>query len=302
MDSNLNNNPLITVLMPVYNAENYLAASIESILSQSYQNFEFILIDDGSTDNSKKIILSYKNSRILCLSNDKNLGISSSLNKGIKVSSGKYIARMDADDISHANRLENELLMIHTENADICGCKWAVIDKNGTVIKDCDVPLSCEAIDLRLANTVPFAHGSVLIRKQFLLENNLFYQPHHVAEDYDLWIRMHKAGAKFTNHPDALYFYRHNEQSLSKIKKNEIAAASKKLRKIYINNNLIKLLNYISSFANSRNSINKDQQVDLIFLAANLLFKSRGIKYFLKIFFKTTIKNKIHGIYRVLFS
>ena len=168
----LNKSPLVTVLMPVYNAENYLAASIESILSQSYQNFEFILIDDGSTDNSKKIILSYKDSRILCLSNDINLGISSSLNKGIKVSSGKYIARMDADDISHANRLENELLMIQTENADICGCKWAVIDKNGTVLKDYDVPLSCEAIDLRLANTVPFAHGSVLIRKQFLLENN----------------------------------------------------------------------------------------------------------------------------------
>ena len=86
----LNKSPLVTVLMPVYNAENYLAASIESILSQSYQNFEFILIDDGSTDNSKKIILSYKDSRILCLSNDINLGISSSLNKGIKVSSGNY--------------------------------------------------------------------------------------------------------------------------------------------------------------------------------------------------------------------
>ena len=101
--------PEISVIMSVFNGARYLKKSIESILNQSYEDFEYVIIDDGSTDKSKIIIESFKDPRIKLISNKQNIGLAASLNIGIQVSKGKYIARMDCDDVSATKRLENQL-------------------------------------------------------------------------------------------------------------------------------------------------------------------------------------------------
>ena len=111
--------PKITVLMSVYNGEKYLQETIESVLSQSYKNFELLIIDDKSTDKTCLIINSFKDPRIKLIINNQRLGLSKSLNVGIKLSSGEYIARLDADDICHQNRLEIQKLYL--ENNPDCG-------------------------------------------------------------------------------------------------------------------------------------------------------------------------------------
>ena len=109
-------NPLVTILMPVYNAELYLKRAIESILNQTYKNIEFLIINDGSTDNSLAIIKSYSDKRIVLIENDKNSGLIYSLNIGLKKASGKYIARMDADDISYPTRIQKQCAFMENHN------------------------------------------------------------------------------------------------------------------------------------------------------------------------------------------
>ena len=114
--------PTISIVMPVYNCENYLHEAIKSILEQTYTDFEFIIINDGSEDNSEDIILSYADPRIIYIKNDKNMKIVKTLNKGISLSRGKYIARMDADDICYRDRLEKQLsFMEKHKDIDLCG-------------------------------------------------------------------------------------------------------------------------------------------------------------------------------------
>ncbi|SVC41049.1 uncharacterized protein METZ01_LOCUS293903, partial [marine metagenome] len=115
VESNL---PLITVLMPVYNGAKYLNEAIDSILNQTFQNFEFIIIDDGSTDDSVKIIKSYDDNRIRLVENRNNLGQSETLNKGLSLTRGKYIARMDQDDISMPERLKKQFEFMEN-NSDV---------------------------------------------------------------------------------------------------------------------------------------------------------------------------------------
>ena len=113
--------PLVTVLMPVFNAEKYLRLAIDSVLNQSYSYFEFLIIDDGSTDQSAQIIRSYSDPRIRFLQNECNLGLVTTLNRGIESSQGQYLARMDADDISYPQRLEKQVALLNINRADICG-------------------------------------------------------------------------------------------------------------------------------------------------------------------------------------
>ena len=115
------NNPLVSVVLSVYNAEKHIVEAIESILTQSYKNFEFIIIDDGSTDGSLEIIKSYDDERIILISRE-NKGLIASLNEGIEQAKGKYIARMDADDISLSSRFEEQVTFMEMhEEVGICG-------------------------------------------------------------------------------------------------------------------------------------------------------------------------------------
>ena len=199
--------PLISVVLPVYNAEKYLTQSIESVLTQTYQNFELLLIDDGSTDKSKEIMYSYHDDRIKILLNKYNRGLVYSLNKGIKYAQGKYIARMDADDICLPQRFQYQVKYMegHPE-VDVCGtCIEAFSAQGSWVIS---YPQDDKQIKSKMFFGCAFAHPTVMMRRKTLLDNAYRYSDDFLyAEDYDLWCRMMKR-CKFYNIPRVLLKYR----------------------------------------------------------------------------------------------
>ena len=209
--------PQISVIMAVYNGEKFLEEAIGSILKQTFSNFEFIIIDDGSEDTSLKIIKNFKDKRISILENNKNIGLSASLNKGIKLSKGKYIARMDADDISLPERLEKQYnFMERNPNIGIVGTGYHLINESGERMGTYIYPDNPVTIHWKLLTGPVFPHPTVMMRKKVLIENNLSYnEEYFVTQDYELWCRI----IQFTegsNFPEALIQYRHHDQSKSK--------------------------------------------------------------------------------------
>ena len=166
--------PQISVIMAVYNGEKFLEEAIGSILKQTFLNFEFIIIDDGSEDTSLKIIKNFKDKRISILENNKNIGLSASLNKGIKLSKGKYIARMDADDISLPERLEKQYnFMERNPNIGIVGTGYDLINESGERMGTYIYPDNPVTIHWKLLTGPVFPHPTVMLRKKVLIENNL---------------------------------------------------------------------------------------------------------------------------------
>ena len=231
---------LISVILPVYNGAPYLDEAIVSILKQTHDNFELIVINDGSTDESLVILEKYaaQDSRIIII-NRQNKGLVYSLNEGILKAKGKYIARMDADDVSDISRLESQIEYIEKHNLDICGGHYLLIDDEGRINGLNVVPISHEMCTLSLLFKVPFAHPSVMIRKRFLDENSLEYgqSAYKIAEDLDLWLRMQKCGARFGNVDSVVLKYRMLGESLSKVNNAPILKETKAmLRQFYKDN------------------------------------------------------------------
>jgi glycosyltransferase involved in cell wall biosynthesis len=212
--------PLVSVVMPVYNGEEFLSEAVESILNQKYQNFEFIIINDGSTDGTLSIIKEFqaKDERIVLIDRE-NKGIIHSLNEGIEKSKGKYIARMDADDISMLSRFEKQVELMKNESLDICGGHYLLIDKKGRIDGLSTVPISHDLCGMTMIFQVPFPHPGVMIRKVFLINTSLMYgqSKYKTAEDLDLWVRMFLLGARFGNVDSVVIKYRVLNNSLSKI-------------------------------------------------------------------------------------
>jgi glycosyltransferase involved in cell wall biosynthesis len=204
--------PLVTVLMPVYNGELYLKEAIESILAQTYKNFEFIIVNDGSTDKSQKIIQSFTDKRIRPITLKKNQGLSNALNTGLDTAAGKYIARMDCDDLSGPERLEKQVKFLEA-NPDygIVGTLFALMSKTRKFGPIGGVKLT-EDEDLKfglLFGNV-YVHGEVMVRAALLNKHNLRYDPaYNPCEDYELWCRLSKF-TKFKTLPDVLYYYMMN--------------------------------------------------------------------------------------------
>ena len=212
---------MISVIMSVYNADKYLRESIESILNQTFTNFEFIIINDASTDNSLKIIEEYKkkDKRIILISNENNAGLASSLNLGIKQSKYDFIARMDADDISEPERLEKQLgFLLDNKHIDILGTFASIIDEDGEITAKQKMPLSHYEIVKMLVKLNPIIHPTIIFRKMALNRIN-FYNPkfsQNAPEDYELWFRAVKSGLIFYNLPEYLIRYRINNSHLSR--------------------------------------------------------------------------------------
>ncbi len=190
-------NPIISVVMSVYNGEKYLSEAIESILTQTYKSFEFIIIDDGSTDKSLEIIHHYQgqDNRIVVISRE-NRGLIASLNEGIKKAQGKYIVRMDADDISLPTRFEEQVKFME-DNPDI-GISGSAVIRFGENIKTAVWRLlkTNEAIKSELLFSSTFAHPSVIMNREMIFKYDLFYDNRFLhVEDFELWTRM----AKITN-------------------------------------------------------------------------------------------------------
>lgn len=218
--------------MSVFNAEYYLRQAIKSILEQTFQDFEYLVINDGSTDASLKIIKSFHDRRIFLIDNLRNLGLAASLNKGIKKAKGKYIARMDADDISLPQRLTKQLdFMKSHEDCGLLGSSYAFINDSDKVIGAMPVIIDPEDIEKALTYQCPFGHGTVMIRSDLLLKNKLFYptdKPY--LEDYRLWIKVIQHTNAY-NLPEVLYLRREHDKSLSNIYKPLIKSGSDRLAK-----------------------------------------------------------------------
>ena len=212
----MNRSPEISVVMPVYNGEKFLKEAMESILNQTYKDFEFLIVYDESTDGTLSIIKEFheQDAKVILINGDKE-GISGALNKGIKEAKGEYIARMDADDISLPIRFEKQISHMQNFELDICGGHSLLIDSDGKVNGIGIMPRSHDLCGLSLMFMVPFAHSSVMFRKNFLIDYSLEYKGNY--EDLDLWTRMFSAGAKFGNVDNIVIRYRVLNESLSTI-------------------------------------------------------------------------------------
>lgn len=210
--------PLVSVLMPVYNAEKYLAEAIESILNQSYTNFEFLIFNDGSTDASAEIVNQYPDERIRFIHIPENIGYVPHLNAGIEMARGKYIARMDADDISHPQRLEKQVAFLETNPAiGLVGTAVNIFSANGPIYTW--VPEQAhEAAKCYLLFDTCFAHPSVMLRREVLLRQHLRYDATYMpAEDYKFWASMVQV-CQVANLAEALLNYRESDTQISQQK------------------------------------------------------------------------------------
>lgn len=204
----------VSVLMPVYNGESFLKEAIDSIIQQTYTDWELVIINDGSIDGSGQIVRSYTDTRIKYHINESNLGLIATLNKGISICKGQYIARMDADDISEPNRIEKQIEFLD-KNSDyaLCGCQAKIIDNDGNTKSSILNMYDNEYLQINLLFSVPFIHPGVTIRASVLKENHYSTDYKH-AEDYDLWCKIAK-NHKIHNLPDFLLKYRWHTQNVS---------------------------------------------------------------------------------------
>lgn len=220
--------PLVSVIMPAYNTEKYISEAIDSILNQTYKNFEFFIIDDCSTDRTAEIIKAYEDARIIYIHSEKNYGIVYSLNKCINLANGKYIARMDSDDISLPERLREQVeYMELNPNVSIIGTAFRYSDTKEVI----NHPVVDDLIKIQLLNNTAFGHPTVMIRKNDLINNNLIYDHSFLhAEDYELWTRMSEKGLKMANLPGVGLIYRRHNAQISSSKQKQQSLLTENIR------------------------------------------------------------------------
>ncbi|MBA3285510.1 MAG: glycosyltransferase [Nitrosopumilus sp.] len=205
----------ITVLMPVYNAEKYLKQSIESILNQTFKNFEFLIIDDGSSDNSEIIIKGYKDKRIRFIKNEQNIGISATLNKGIELASCELITRMDADDISYPKRLEKQFNYFSKNPECALLSTWAKhinYEKKSWWINK----YHSDYYYYSLIFNCWIYHPTVMYKRSAVMDVGMYSSKY--SEDYNLWCKISRK-YKIDNLKEVLLDYRSTTSSLSKVAK-----------------------------------------------------------------------------------
>ena len=185
--------PLVSVLMPVYNGEPYLREAVESILNQTFADFEFIIIDDGSTDSTWQILTTYaaQDPRIVLIRSEENVGLTKSLNKGLALARGKYIARQDADDVSLPQRLEKQMLyVVQHPQVVLLGTWCQSINEVGNQSGCFHPPTTHQAILDYFAAQNPFAHSSVLFRRAPVQEIGGYPVDYLYAQDLSLWFQL----------------------------------------------------------------------------------------------------------------
>lgn len=226
---------LVSVVMSAYNAEKFIARSIESILNQSLTDFEFIIINDGSSDKTGEIINLYaaRDSRIKPI-HRANKGLTQSLNEGVSLSTSRYIARMDADDISHYSRLELEYNFLESHRDYVLvGTDYSEINTYNTTLRTVRRPNDNDSIRLLMHVSSPFAHGSVMYTKDAFNEAGGYTLASGSAEDYDLWSRLIDTGKVYIL-PKTLFSWRISDSNITTVKSREVAYDAARVRR-YIN-------------------------------------------------------------------
>ena len=209
--------PKISVIMSAYNAEKYIKEAINSVLNQTFKDFEFIIINDGSTDSTKNIILSYKDSRIRLIENKENIGLTKSLNKGLRVAKGEYIARVDVDDPSMPERFEKQVSFLDRHKDMAVVGSWTQVINEETrktyVLKN-----SCNPAIIKWAYIFKnqIVHSSSLFRKKAIKEAGYYNERYKYAQDFDLWFRVSRK-YKMANIPKVLTKHRIHSKSVTGI-------------------------------------------------------------------------------------
>lgn len=272
---------LISVIMATYNTpKEYLERAINSILTQSFHDFEFIIIDDCSSSNDQEVIKSFKDSRINFYRNEKNLGLAASLNRGLGMANGKYIARMDADDISLRNRLEIQYKFLEeNKHIDVVSSFAKQFgERNNFIISPY---IDDKEIDIQLLFGNTICHPTVMFRKEFMKKNDLKYNENFKSgQDYELWTRCLKVG-KFSIIPKVTLYYRTHNKQISVSKKD---GQIRNTQKIYMNQ--LRDLGFLGSeneinlhyeFCNS-SSCKAENIKDFIEWGNNLIERNKEIK------------------------
>jgi glycosyltransferase involved in cell wall biosynthesis len=206
--------PQISVVMPVWNGERYLREAVDSILAQTFADFEFIVVDDGSTDATTEILASYHDPRLRSFRLD-HAGIVVALNSGIAQARGGWIARQDADDVSKPDRLEKQRAALNRNPGAVLCYTGARFFGEGSPPKRLHFPRTRSLLALELCSQCPITHSTVLFRKQSFLEAGGYRPEERHAEDFSLWGRMLELG-DFAGLPENLLDYRCHVQSVTK--------------------------------------------------------------------------------------
>ena len=224
--------PVISVLMTVFNAGRFLEPSIRSILNQTFHNFEFLIVDDGSTDGSADVTEAWaaRDSRIQVIRNKENNGQTACLNQGLKLVRGRWTARQDADDLSHPSRLSKQYeFLITRPEIVLLGTNGRIIDAQDRLTGLLDAPLSQAGITWTSPFLNPFMHTSVVFRTDIIRAEFGGYNPaYRIAQDYELWTRV-IATHQSANLPQRLVCYRHLSASLSKAGSNTAFAEAEQV-------------------------------------------------------------------------
>lgn len=235
MDKDLNSTkPIVTVLMPVKDGAAYLSEAVNSILSQTFIFFELLILNNGSNDGTLEILSQVADNRVTIVHNPRNISLENALNSGIKIAKGKYIARMDADDISLPTRLEQQVNFLEANPSIVlCGAWFEIFGTRNEVICHPETALEIKAAML-VKN--PLCHPLVMFRKDVLINNGYSYQnDFHACEDYHLWATLSLNYAMY-NIPEVLLRYRQHNSQVSTEKTKLQWANSSKVRQFLLNN------------------------------------------------------------------
>jgi len=225
------NSPAITVLMTVYNGGEYLRPAIESVLRQSFKDFELLVIDDCSSDGSAAIVQSFSDKRIVLHRNSANKGQTKSLNAGLRMARGEFIARMDADDFAYEGWLQEQLASLRSRGKECaaCSCRAVVVDAAGKAHKILNTPRNFEEIAVTSLWASPLNHVGVLMRRQAVLDQGGYDESFRIAADYDLWSKLLRNGFALAVTPKALIAIRSHARSVTAqaLGKDDIAEVSR---------------------------------------------------------------------------
>lgn len=229
------NSPLVSVIMPVFNEQEYLSKSIESILNQTFRDFEFIIVDDASTDASSEILKRYasEDRRSVLIRNPVNQGLALSLNNALSVAKGEFIARMDADDIAVKDRLEIQLAFLNKNpEISLVGSSMYMIDFKGNIITQYDTIANPQIFKKRIYYKNSSPHPTWMFRKK-ILKDIKRYRDIPTSQDYDFLMRLHYLGYEVSNIDIPLVYYRVHDKKISVDRHITQIKLSRYLRRLY---------------------------------------------------------------------
>lgn len=299
------NNRKVSIIMPVYNGESYLHEAITSILSQSFTDFEFVMIDDGSDDRSWEVMQSFEDPRIRLERNEINMGLIATLNRGIKLAKGDFIARMDCDDVSLPDRLKMQVDFLD-KNPDIgmVGTDYSMIASDGTPWnppKSFDVPTESDLIEWKLYFSCCVCHASMMVRKTVYSHLGGYQNDFVHAEDYDLFLRA-VSSTKIASLPDVMYKVRKHQGNVSEMykKKQKYSADIAVQQALYRTLGTSISLDIVRGFRNSSLIIDLEDAITVANLVTDLcnsLIKSKNISFFNRVKIRNDAIRKIYDIY-----